>query len=157
VDEAKGIVSFGNGINGRRPPKGAALRVEYRVSAGARGNLPRGIQWTVAGVSGRVGGNSEVTAGRVDARDLPKPRAIARQQVRSARPIVTSVDLEDAALALKDLDVRRALELVPGASARRVNGARVLVAVGPHDAQPAFEESALWLGEIRRRLAPRLP
>ncbi len=160
VDEARGIVMFGNGINGRRPARGATLRVEYRVTGGAKGNLPRGMQWTVVGVPGTFGLNSEVTSGGTDARDLAGLRAVARQNVRHARPIVTMADLQDAAQAFADLDVRRAQELLPAAGARRVSGGRLLVAVGPHDVSAdgdTFEESSLWLGEIRRRLLPRLP
>ena len=160
VDEVRGIVTFGNGINGRRPSPGATLRVEYRVTSGAQGNLPRGIQWSVGGVQGTFGVNSEVTSGGTDARDLARLRAIARQYVRHARPIVTMTDLQDATLAFADLDVRRAQELPAPAGARRVSGGRVLVAVGPHDVSEdaeTFEESSLWLEEIRRRLLPRLP
>ena len=160
VDEARGLVMFGNGINGRKPARGATLRVEYRVTGGAKGNLPRGMQWTVAGVPGTFGLNSEVTSGGADAVDLGALRAAARQNVRHARPIVTMADLQDATQAFADLDVRRARELLPAAGARRVAGGRVLVAVGPHDVSAdddTFEESPLWLGEIRRRLLPRLP
>jgi hypothetical protein len=160
VDETRGIVTFGNGINGRKPARGATLRVEYRVTGGAKGNLPRGIQWTVAGVQGSFGLNSEVTSGGTDARDLAGLRATARQEVHRARPIVTMADLQDATLAFADLDVRRAQELPAATGARRVSGGRVLVAVGPHDVSEesdVFEESALWLTEIRRRLLPRLP
>jgi hypothetical protein len=160
VDVAKETVLFGNGINGRIPIVKAALRVAYRVTAGAEGNLRRGIQWSVTGVPAPFGVNSEATTGGSDPRDLARLKATARSRVRKARPIVTTADLQDAALTFTDLDVRRAQELLAGVSAPRVSGARVLVAVGPHDSQPeadTFAESALWLGEIRRRLTPRLP
>ena len=160
LDEVNGIVTFGNGINGRPPAAGAALHVEYHVTAGAGGNLPHGIQWKVTGVAGAFGVNSDPTSGGSSAVGLDGVRATARQRVHSVRPIVTTNDLEQAAVAFADLDVRRARELVPDTGSRRVVGSRVLVAVGPHDLDPAsdtFEESALWLGEIRRRLVPRLP
>jgi len=160
MDETGGILMFGNGINGRKPSLGATLSVEYCVTGGARGNLPRGIQWSVAGVQGTFGLNSEATSGGSEARDLAGLRAVARQNVRHARPIVTTSDLQDAALAFADLDIRRAQELLAPAGARRVAGGRVLVAVGPHDVEgdgDGFEESSLWLAEIRRRLLPRLP
>ena len=160
LDEGRGIVTFGNGINGRRPGPGAAMRVEYLVTAGARGNLPRNLGWTVSGVPAPFGINSEPTSGGADPRDLTRLQAIARSRVHVVRPIVTTADLEDAVLACADLDVRRAREIIPAASPRRVSGARVLVAVGPHDSQPesaTFQESALWLAEIRRRLTPQLP
>lgn len=160
VDIDRGVVRFGNGINGRMPRGDAALRVEYFVTAGAPGNLPPGMQWTVQGVPAPFGINSEVMSGGRVPRDLAQLRAEARRRVRQSRPIVTSADLQNAALAFADLDVRRARELLPGTGERRLRGARVLVAVGPHDASgtsDAFEESDLWLGEIRRRLVERLP
>lgn len=160
LDDVNGILTFGNGINGRRPAAGAAFHVEYRVTAGAAGNLLPGIRWTVTGVAGVFGVNSDPTSGGRSALGLDGLRAIARHRLHSVRPIVTSGDLEQAARAFADLDVRRARELAPDTRSRRVAGSRVLVAVGPHDLDPGsdtFEESALWLGEIRRRLVSRLP
>jgi hypothetical protein len=154
------LVTFGNGINGRMPQAEADLSVEYLVTAGAAGNVPRGIQWTVSGVPAPFGSNSEPTSGGADALGLDGLRATARSRVLDARPIVTMADLQSAARAFTDLDVRRALELPPGTGAPRVSGSRILVAVGPHDSQPnasSFTESALWLAEVRRRLVPRLP
>lgn len=149
LDESRGTITFGNGINGRRPAAGAELRVEYLVTSGAQGNLPRGILWEVAGVTGTFGTNRQGTSGGTESRDLAALRATARRRVRQNRPIVTTRDLESAALAFADLDVRRVQEVVAGSSPRRLAGSRVLVAVG--------QESAIWLQEIRRRLAPRLP
>ena len=159
LDERTTTLSFGNGVNGRQPVQGATLRVDYDMTSGARGNLPRGIRWTIAGIAGPFGVNSEVTSGGADATDLAALRANARQRVHGTRPIVTTTDLRNAALAFVDLDVRRAEELPASTGAPRVSGRRVLVAVGPHDGSDAgaFEESPLWLGEIRRRLRPRLP
>jgi hypothetical protein len=160
VDEANGRVTFGNRINGRMPRAEADMRIEYVVTAGAQGNLPRGVTWTVTGVPAPFGVNSEAMSDGTSARDLARLRGEARRRVRLSRPIVTSADLQDAALAQTDLSVRRAQELLPTIGVRRLGGARMLVAVGPHSAEAntdTFEESAVWLGEIRRRLAPRLP
>ena len=160
VDVASGRITFGNGINGRMPRAEADLRVEYVVTAGTQGNLPRGVVWTVTGVPAPFGVNSEAMSGGTEPRDMARLRGDARRRVRSSRPIVTSADLQNAALALTDLGVQRAQELTPTVGVRRLGGARVLVVVGPHSTQggpDTFEESAVWLGEIRRRLAPRLP
>jgi hypothetical protein len=160
VDLASGRITFGNGINGRMPRAEADLRVEYVVTAGAQGNLPRGVVWTVSGVPAPFGVNSEAMSGGTEPRDLARLRGDARRRVRLSRPIVTSVDLQNAALAQTDLGIQRAQELTPTVGVRRLGGARVLVAVGPHSTQggaDTFEESAVWLGEIQRRLAPRLP
>jgi hypothetical protein len=160
VDVANGRVTFGNGLNGRMPRADADMRVEYVVTAGAQGNLPPGVKWTVTGVPSPFGVNSEAMSDATNPRDLAQLRGEARRRVRLSRPIVTSADLQNAALSLTDLSVRRAQELSATVGVRRLGGARVLVAVGPHSAEAdtdTFEESAVWLGEIRRRLAPRLP
>jgi len=149
---------FGNGINGAIPELGAAIQLHYPVSAGARGNLPARIPWQIAGTNVAFGTNSKPTAGGEAARDLAALQSIARSDLRGQRPIVNRGDLEQAARSCADLKVTRAQEIVTAAIGRRYpQGTRVLLAVGPHDADQPQRESADWLEEIRARLAPHLP
>lgn len=160
LDLAGGRVIFGNGINGRAPREGAALLVRHSRTAGPAGNLPAGLNWTVDGILGRFGSNSEPTSGGVAAEGLGDLRALARRRIREERPIVTTGDLASAARALDDLGVSRAVERVPGQGCRRVRGTRILVALRadrPEAGSPRVAETQGWLDEIRRRLAPRLP
>jgi len=156
LDEATGVLRFGNGINGAIPPAGAALQVAYPVCAGTLGNLPKDVAWTAPGIAGAFGSNTEPTATGDDGRTLDDLRAAARDASRNARPCVTAGDLERRARGFVDLGVTRALELVPPRLPRHaVRGTRVLVAVGRHE--PDIPESAAWREEIRSRLAPAIP
>lgn len=42
VDGASGVVAFGDGLHGARPPAGARLRADYAYGAGAAGNVAAG-------------------------------------------------------------------------------------------------------------------
>jgi hypothetical protein len=159
LDPEQQTITFGNGINGTQPGAGSTLRVGYQVSAGTRGNLPQGVSWTVRGVSLPFE-NRQAMSGGADADSLLQLRGIARRRVREARPLVTKSDLERAALSFADLGVTRASELAVSMRDRQVQGTRILVVVGPHGdgtSRDQFVESRFWLGEIQRRLAPRLP
>jgi predicted phage baseplate assembly protein len=157
LDESAGIVRFGNGINGKKVAANASIDIQYTVSAGIRGNQPANLQWKVTGIAGLFGRNLTAIEGGADALGLAELRRLARQRIKTARPLVTSGDLEAAALGFKDLGVTRALELPPPAGCH-IRGTRVLLVVGPHeDADAATRiESDEFLAETRSRLAPRL-
>jgi hypothetical protein len=157
LDRTSRTLLFGNGINGRIPSSITPLTVSYTGTRGPRGNLPAGLTWTIRGIAGVFGRNSEPTAGGSPATTLEALRSRARTRSRRAHPIVTTSDLREAALAFKDLGVRRALELTNDFRSRRLQGFRELIVVGPHDSTPAFNETEYWLTEVRRRLSPRLP
>jgi len=157
VDTLVGTLQFGNGINGRVVPAGSSLEVEYSICLGERGNQPPNLTWKVIGISGTFGTNLVGVFGGMESRGLAALRRLARQRIQVARPIVTSADLEDAALAFTDLGVQRAAELRARAGCR-IRGARLLVIVGPHEATDEVRaESNELLSEVRARLAPRLP
>ena len=158
LDIPTATVTFGNGVNGRVLPDKATVLAQYRASSGARGNLPANIRWTVQGLAAEFGSNPEATSGGEDADTLADLRTEARARTRTARPIVTSEDLENATLALRELGATRAVELPPGAGRPRPRGSRVLIVVGPHDdATAPDKESPVFLEAVRSRLAPRLP
>jgi hypothetical protein len=156
LDRTTGTLAFGNGVNGRRVPAGAPLRASYRITSGARGNLPPDLVWQVAGVAAAFGTNLAATTAGDDGVDANALRTLAREKVRALRPIVTKSDLESAALTLSELDVRRAIEITDSGSRRVVTGTRSLVVVGSSDPSEPVESSAR-LRAIASRLAPRLP
>jgi len=139
------------------PPARATLLVEYQASAGAAGNLPSGVNWSVTGIAGVFGSNSAPTSGGVDARSLAELQALARQRSLADHPLIAASDLTSAADAFSDLGVTRSAELAQDALPRGVQGRRMLIAVGQHDPASDETEPAAWLAEIRRRLVPRLP
>jgi predicted phage baseplate assembly protein len=160
IDPEKGTLLFGNGINGRVLPAGAAIEASYSISAGRRGNIPAGAAWRVQGIARTFGTNVAAMQGGLDATRPVDLQISARKRWRSMRPIVSASDLQSAALELAGLDVSRAWELpLPEQSGVREAGHRRLVVIGSHadagaDAR-AFEPPA-WLDLIRRKLTPRL-
>lgn len=157
LDPAEGRLQFGNGLNGRVPAEGSPLQVRYAATDGVRGNLPKGLDWSVEGIFGVFGSNSEPMTGGAPARTLEDLRRLARERSRTVRPIVTASDLEEAARALPELAVRRAHEIAT-VRTRDVAGTRLLVAVETRDAGAAPERtSEAWLDAIHARLALRLP
>lgn len=148
-DPDEGELRFGNGLNGKAPPDGAALQVTYDVSWGMRGNLPAGLGWRLRGFAGVFGLNDAPAGGGRDADTLDDLQPQARLAATTPSANITGADLADAALNLEDLGVARAIEVGVAKSGRR--GVRTLLAAAT-DA-----ESPTWLAAVRRRLAPTLP
>lgn len=157
LDAGRDRLRFGNGINGRMPPLGAALRVAYDVSSGAAGNLAAGTAWTLAGFPGPFGRTSQPCADGRDPPDLDDLRIAARRRLGARAVLVTPSDLEAAAMALADLRVAGAREL--GLAAGDLPGTRrlvVRVAADPERTPGAAAETPPWVAAVRARLAPRL-
>jgi hypothetical protein len=50
LDSMKGEIHFGDGLQGKVPPKGAEIQaLEYEISRGDQGNLPEGLRWEIKG------------------------------------------------------------------------------------------------------------
>lgn len=160
LDYTNCSLTFGNGVNGFVPPIASALSVSYQVSSGIRGNLPRGLQWSVRTVVGDFGINSAAMTGGAAPEGLQELQSAARRRSRNTRPLVTPIDLQNAALSFSDLGVNRAIEVPATERCRGVRGTRTLVVLGHHEVQtdtPITREARELLDEVRVRLAPRLP
>ncbi|HLK48650.1 MAG TPA: putative baseplate assembly protein [Bryobacteraceae bacterium] len=158
LDPLRGVLTFGNGLNGRLIPDGAPIQVQYAVSEGSTGNVQPFVVWTVKGVAGPFGTNREATIGGQDATTLNDLQTGARIEADSGRPLVTAADVQQAARSFTDLGVKRAVELPLDAG--RMTGDRVLVVTGPHDGQSSnavLQEAPEFLEAVRSRIAPRLP
>jgi hypothetical protein len=158
LDPALGVVTFGNGVNGMRVPKDAPIQAQYQISAGSGGNVQTGMNWSVGGVAEMFGTNPEPTKGGLDATTLDDLRDEARIDADENRPLVTSSDIEEAAISYTDLDVTRAVEMPYDPN--QPPGSRLLVVAGPHDpgaSGPDLAESPEFLRAVHRRIAPRLP
>jgi hypothetical protein len=71
-DQARGIIRFGNGVNGRIVPLGHEVsRNKLQVTVGARGNLAAGASWSVDDIatvsSPEFGVNRYAVTGGADA------------------------------------------------------------------------------------------
>lgn len=156
---ATGEVVFGNGINGRIPPRGAQVLVSYATSEGADGVVARNRSWVVAGFPGIFGVNPDPITGGADASTDLDNRREARRRIRQDHPLVSAFDIVEAATTLASLDVARAWVATPPPNAPPMGLVTLIAMRGrpageePTDAPP---ESPAWLEALRRRLAPRM-
>ena len=123
IDYVTATLTFGNGVNGYVPPITSVFSVSYQVTNGIGGNLPRGLHWSVRTVVGDFGINSDAMTGGGAAEGRRELQSATRRHSRNTRPIVTSMDLQDAAPPVLGPGVNRAS--VPATERRRsVRGAR---------------------------------
>ena len=157
-DAAWQRITFGNGLNGRRPSAGARIVATFRVCDGPDGNVARNHQWRVAGFEGAFGVNPDPVTGGQPASDSTSLRRSARQRARTDRPIVTRDDLVKAALDLPLLEVARAW-VVSAAALLPRTGIVTLVAMRarPGGVEPGdIPETPRWLEAIRLQLTARM-
>ena len=161
VDWDRGVVTFGNGLNGAMPASRSRIRVQVSVCSGRNGNLPRRLRWRVEGIDGAFGTNPEPMAGGSDGATLDDLRRESRKRLRERHPLVTAEDLRAAAIAISSLQVARAEELTTRiAGAGALPGTRTLMALAARvpGADPgSTPENDLWIAALRKRLAPRMP
>lgn len=157
-DGPTGQILFGNGINGMMPKEDVPLAITYSVCGGMMGNTPAGVEWSLRGVSGLFGRNSQPFNGGAERMMASDMQGEARRSLNIRVTYVTPADLEQAALSLAGLDVTRARELVPLAC--HPLGTRTLLVAGRFDPSLGMDvapELALWLLAVRVTLAPNLP
>jgi predicted phage baseplate assembly protein len=106
LDAQGGLLTFGDGENGRRIPPGAQVSARYRSTRGAAGNLPAGrtASTAIAGVAGIS--NPVAAEGGAMAETLAEATARAVDAVERTPRAVTLADYES--LALKTPGVRLA-------------------------------------------------
>jgi predicted phage baseplate assembly protein len=152
-------VTFGNGVNGRMPETGSQIRVTYDVSEGEGGSVARNRKWNVKGFEGIFGVNPDPITGGAAASDFTQQRRAARARSRVEHALVSSADIEAAAVALPLLEVARAWVVEPDDSAPRTGAVTLIVMrTRPDDKEPDEPpETARWLAEIRRQLVPQIP
>ena len=116
IDIRSGDIRFGNGVNGRVPPKDAQILCRsYHLTEGSQGNLRAGLGWRVAGAptgSGVYGSNPVPLSGGADAWDVDLLRQRAREIVLQRNVLLRDCELQQAALGLPGYGVARA-EVVP--------------------------------------------
>ena len=159
LDTATGEITFGNGVNGRIPIAGSRASLKYSVSDADQGNVARNRNWQVAGFEGTFGINPDPVTGGARASGWNEQRREGRRRAREDRALISSSDIESAALALPLLEVARAWVVKPRKGEART-GVVNLVAVMSRGEQPepdAAPETAQWLAAIRRQLAPKMP
>ena len=160
LDPERASITFGNGVNGRIPPAGAQILLDYSICDGAAGNAMRNQQWRVHGYDGVYGVNPDPMQGGFDGNDRADQRREARRRTRDEHALVTATDLEAAAIALPALEVARAWVPALPDTAPADHGTSTVVAMRarPGGVEPdEVPETARWLAAVERALAPRLP
>lgn len=157
-DPVAASVSFGNGVNGARPPANSKIHATYSVTEGRAGNIAANRNWIVSGFIGLFGSNPDPTSGGEDASGRSEQRRVARRSVQERHPLVSAKDFEEAALELTDLEVGRAW-MVPPSAGDIGTGTMLLVVMRARAGDGKvgdIPESGRWLESVRRRLAPRV-
>ncbi|MGZ8325925.1 MAG: hypothetical protein ACXW27_00370 [Allosphingosinicella sp.] len=157
LDEDRGAIAFGNGINGGFPERGDEIsRDPLDVTRGARGNLAAAVDWTLGSGGGADGGpfgrNLSPVAGGSDAWSREDLLAELRRRARRRKAMVTDGELIGAANALEGYGIERAEVLArfhPALPGLEVPGARTLLL----RAAPGVASDA-WLDSIDRALTP---
>jgi hypothetical protein len=154
---------FGNGVNGRCPPREAQIRHGgVTRTLGDQGMLRPGLAWRVpalAEAGERFGTNLHPTAGGAPASTIDDLIADARRSATGRQALLTDETLIAAALQLPGFAVARAEVLAgfhPHVPDRRIDGARTLIVIPhhDHDEPPAGVEQA-YVDEVGRLLATR--
>jgi Baseplate J-like protein len=139
VDSTTGIVTFGDGLHGARPPKGAAIRADYAYGAGQAGNVgPSSITSGAALPPGMRVSNPLRAWGGAD------PETVSDGEAQIPRYL----QYRDRMVSVDDFDaiVRR----TPGVSVGRVD---VISAFSPELASSSPGDAA---GAVTLMLIPRL-
>ena len=159
LDPAAASVTFGNGINGKMPAAGAQVFASYAVNDGTGGNTARNRKWLVGGISGTFGTNLDPVTGGEDPSAGPEQRRAARRALLEGHALVSSADIEAAALALPSLEVARAW-VIPPQPRESETGTITLIAMQARAdgvESGSIPETPRWLEAIRRQLSPRMP
>jgi len=159
LETSTGVITFGNGVNGKILAESSSVLVSYAVCDGAEGNVARNRQWTVFGFEGAFGVNIDPVAGGAAASALLDERREARRRSRDEHGLISSDDIVNAALALPLLGVARAW-VVPTDKNLKRTGTVTLVAMRrrPPSGEPEeIPETGRWLDAIRNRLRARMP
>ena len=102
VDSWSGVIRFGNGVNGKVPPRGDLnIRVAYTYGGGTRGNLPPGrVNALVGSIPGIVGVlNVDAMSGGTDRPAMSKLEALGNKRIRHRERALSALDFEQMTLA----------------------------------------------------------
>jgi predicted phage baseplate assembly protein len=161
LDAESGTVRFGDGLRGRRPPPGAAMRAGYDYSEGREGNVgPGTITYGPELPPGITVTNPVRTWGGADAEQTADGERQITRLLRHRDRAVTAEDFAEIAARTPGVEVGRVEVLPahrPGPVAEPVAGAVTLLVVPrgdplrPHAPEP---DGAL-LGAVAAHLDPR--
>jgi hypothetical protein len=161
VERARGLLRFGDGVNGKVPPAGSAIQAaRYRVGGGSFGNVPAGA---ISQVAGAIGGLEKVTnvrpaEGGADGETPEQARARGPAALSNRGRALLPADYEALALEASP-SIARAWALpnrdALGRAAPRPGG--VTLQVIPRSAEEQPRPSFGLREEVRAYVAARAP
>jgi len=108
VDPEAGTVRFGDGLRGRRPPRGAAILAQYDICEGRAGNVAAGAINAGPGLPpGVKPANPLPTWGGADAENLLDGEKRVAAFIRHRDRLVTADDFEEIARRAPGVDIAR--------------------------------------------------
>ena len=116
VDPASGIVRFGDGLHGARPPAGVAVRADYAYGSGRAGNVgPDAITTSPALPAGVKVTNPVRTWGGAEAESVAEGEKQIARYLRHLDRLVSAEDFETIVRRTPGVDVGR-VDVVPAFS-----------------------------------------
>jgi hypothetical protein len=109
-------ILFGDGVNGRIPPRGTPatpvrIRATYRVGGGPQGNVPAGTSFRPALPIILAATNPQAAAGGTSSEDIGRARSLAPRLFRTQERAVTTQDYVDLAQQVPGVGKARAVAL----------------------------------------------
>lgn len=140
LDAEAGVIRFGDGLTGRRPPQGEALYADYAYCEGREGNVgPGAILASPAVPDGITATNPVATWGGADGEDARSGAKQVQRMLQTRDRLVTAEDFRTVAWRTPGVAIGR-IEIVPASHpdiapvvAGTVPGAVTLMAVPASD------------------------
>lgn len=113
VDESEGVVSFGDGIRGRRPAGDSRIVASYNTTLGAAGNLPAGSIRTAPDLPPALKPSNPIpTWGGADPENVKDGSRRVANWLRHRERLVTAEDFEEIVRRVPGTDLGR-VEVLP--------------------------------------------
>jgi hypothetical protein len=159
VDRASGVVRFGDGLRGARPPAGAAIVASYAYGGGVAGNVGIGAVKTAPSLpAGFKVSNPVRTAGGSDGESVDDAQRNIPRYLQNRDRAVSAADYKDIVFRTPSIDLGRAeiLPLFQPGNAVSIPGA-VTVLVIPQDPKQtgAPKPDKLFIDAVCQYLEPR--
>ena len=111
--ENQTVISFGDGVTGRRIENGVPLQASYRFGGGSIGNVATGLinnlyESSISAIESLM--NAEPATGGMDYESMEQAKALAPRSYRTGGKIVTARDLEDEAMLYPGIAKAKAVE-----------------------------------------------
>jgi predicted phage baseplate assembly protein len=122
LDAEAGLITFGDGAHGRRPPQRAKIRATYDFSVGAAGNVgPNSINTSPVLPPGFKAANPIPTWGGADAETASQGEKQISRYLQHRDRLVTAYDFETIALRTPGVEIAR-VEVLPNFHPELSNG-----------------------------------